>query len=277
MPENAADLSRAIEAVRADPRFPQACRRYSEGMSAFYGADPLRPKLLADLGRFAVVAAMMASPAPVTVSNLARLSGGLTGRARIGRHFDVLEKSGMAARAPLPDRRIRALRPTAALEALMGGWMHAMAAPAMALAGRADVRLEDPVVVRRYLAQVMGCRAIGFNAFADVPAVERLMTLSGGHLLVLRLQAAPAGLDEPIPFSRTAFARAHGLSRPHVVDLLREAEASGWLRREPEGLRVAAGFLAEIQRWLAIHFALAPLALDGRLLAVLTRREPWLL
>jgi hypothetical protein len=109
----------------------------------------------------------MASPAPVTASNLARLSGGITGRARIGRHFDVLEKSGMAARAPLADRRVRVFQPTSALEALMGGWMRAMAAPAMAmaLAGRTDVRLEAPAVVRRYLAQVVGCRAIGFNAF----------------------------------------------------------------------------------------------------------------
>jgi hypothetical protein len=181
----------------------------------------------------------------------------------------------MAARAPLADRRVRALQPTAALEALMGGWMHAMAAPAMALAGRTDVCLEAPAVVRRYLAQVMGCRAIGFNAFAEVPAVERLMTLTGGHLLALRLQAAPEGPDALIPFARTTFARDHRLSRPHVVDLLREAEASGWLRREAEGLRVAPAFLEEVRQWLAIHFALAPLALDGRLLAVLTRRDPW--
>jgi hypothetical protein len=65
------------------------------------------------------------------------------------------------------------------------------------------------------------------------------MTLTGGHLLALRLQAAPEGPDALIPFARTTFARDHRLSRPHVVNLLREAEASGWLRREAEGLRVA--------------------------------------
>ncbi len=275
MPDVTADLARAAGAVRADRRFGEACRHYARGMSAFYAGDPVRPALLADLGRFAVIAAIMASPAPVTVSGLARLSGGLSGRARVARHVEALDKAAMVARAPLADRRMRALRPTAALDALMGGWMSAMAAPAMALAGRTDVRLDEPAVVRRYLAQVIGCRAIGFNAFAGVPAVERLMTLTGGHLLALRLQDGPPCPDDPIPFSRTAFARSHGLSRPHVVDLLREAEANGWLRRGPEGLRVAPAFLDEVRQWLAIHFALAPLALDGRLLAVLTRREPW--
>ena len=106
----------------------------------------------------------------------------------------------------------------------MGAWMRAMAGPAVALAGGSSDGLDDPVVVRAYLGQVMGAHALGFDAFADAPAVgRRLMTLAGGRLLALHLHAAPDEADATVPFSRTGFARAFGLSRPHVVDLLREA------------------------------------------------------
>jgi hypothetical protein len=260
--------------VRGSARFDAACRAYSTGMIAFYRADPLRPLLLADLGRLGVIAALMVGPPPVTVSGLARMSGGLSGRARIAGHVRVLARTGMTAPGPAADRRFRALTPTPALEATMGAWMRAMAGPAVALAGRSGDGLDDPAVARDYLGQVMGAHALGFDAFADAPAVGRLMTLAGGHLLALHLHAAPDEVDAAVPFSRTEFARAFGLSRPHVVDLLREAEARGWLRREPGGLAVSAAFREEVRRWLATHLALAPIALDGRLVPLLARASP---
>ena len=67
---------------------------------------------MTDLGRVGVIAALMVGPPPVWVGGPARMSGGLSGRARIAGHLQALARTGMTRPCPVADRRVRAIAPT---------------------------------------------------------------------------------------------------------------------------------------------------------------------
>jgi len=125
----------------------------------------------------------------------------------------------------------------------------------------------SPEVLTLYLQQILAANRMGLSAWVSVPGVRRIMELAGGHLFLLELVLASAGLTrlDPVAFSRRGFAARYGVSRPHATDLTAEAERLGWLIRAGDGVRLTPEFADEARRWCAIHFVLCNATLEGRL------------
>lgn len=247
--------------------------RFAADLADFYKANPQAAAMFADVGQLAIVSGLLALPAPVTEADLCRLvgAGALASRRRVRSHIARSEREGFVAIAAGGDRRTRSITPTPKLDALLNQWVRALAGAAADVCDvdRATLARED--LARFYLQQVMASHQVGFSAFAETPAVARLVSLSRGHALVLDLLAASlrSGAAE-VTFSRRGFASLYRVSRTHVIDLLTECEKSGLVTpQSPRTLILAPTFVAEARRWAAINFVLAAATLEGRLLAVL--------
>lgn len=260
----------AAEAIENDPRFPPLLLRFCQDIAAFHGAKHHAASLFADIGQFAIVAAIVASPAPATEAELIRAvnAGGLASRRRIRAQIARLEAAGMIMRGA--GARDRPMSASSALEEALDGWVRANAGAAAAYAGL-DTEVRTPGVGRSYLRQVMASHARGFSAFATLPTVSRLMTLARGHVLIADLLRTRLGTQSlEINFSRRRFSAQYGVSRSHAIDLLRECETLGLLSSaDGNRVRLSPTFDAEMQRWGAISFALAAATLQGRLIEVI--------
>lgn len=260
----------SADTIERDPRFPSALLRFCEDVASFHLQQSDAARLFADLGQFAIVAAIVAPTAAPTEAALVRSAGALASRRRIRAQLAALEASGMIAREGGDDARERPVVPTEALKDALDAWVIAIAGTAASFAG-----LDDAVrrrgIGRDYLRQIMATHALGFSAFQTLPAVSRLMTLTRGHVLLTELLRArlETGSRE-IPFSRRSFGAAYGVSRSHAIDLLRECEALGLVSPAARGrLHLSTTFDQELTCWGAINFALAAATLRGQLLEVI--------
>jgi hypothetical protein len=196
-------------------------------------------------------------------------ASGLDSPSRSRALIRLLDAQGAIDSLPDPkDRRRRLLRPSFLLNALHRDWLAAnLAATALVsplpLPPRA---LADvPGLAEAYLTDVM-LRHVrdGFTVFTDYPEVAAFMDHRGGYMLMLAL-AGGAG-----DFSRSALARASGVSRAHLLTLLAAAEQRGWLRRNGPKHAVALGeaFAAQMDGWIARELALFTLLAEDHAPAV---------
>ncbi len=253
--------------------FEAAVIQFADDLAAFYQARPEAAAMFADVGQLAIVSGLLALPAPVTEADLCRLvgAGALASRRRVRNHIKRLEGEGLATISPGADRRARVIVATAKLEDLLNQWVRALAGVAADVCSVDAAALARPDLARFYLRQVMASHQVGFSAFAETPAVARLVNLSRGHALVLELLAASlrTGAVE-LPFSRRGFASSYRVSRTHVIDLLAECERARLVTpQSARTLALSPTFVTEARRWAAINFVLAAATLEGRLLAVL--------
>ena len=272
--QDTSELEAAVEALSRDPGLPEAMSDYANRVTRLYADAPGAVAMMGDLGRFGVLAAMFCLPTPVTrAAMVAAIGPGVAGRARVTSHLNALEKAGVIEATPFAGRA-QPLRPSAWLEGWMARWLEAMSLPSRRWWREvcAPPALSRDLLVL-YLRQVLDANREGLDAFAPTPAVGRMMTLVGGHLFVLELVQATealARLDEPVRFSRRAFARRFGISRAHVVDLCAEAARLGWLiRSDDRRLVVSRAFGEDLRRWTAIHFVLSNATQAGRLLPLM--------
>lgn len=259
-------MARAQE-IAAHPAFAAARAEFCGGVMAFWQRSRLHRDLIADTGAIALVIAITgmarlepAGGAPVQAMIDALHGGGLASPTRARALIRMLVAQGAVQVIADPaDRRRRLLRPTALLTDLHRDWLAAnlTAAALVQPLPRAPRALADtPGLVERYFTQVMLRHARdGFTVFTDFPEVAAFMDHRGGYLLMLALAGSGAGGDN---FSRSALARASGVSRAHVAALLAAAQARGWVQRQPprQTISLAPAFAAQMAGWIARELAL---------------------
>jgi len=260
----------AAAALAQSPAFDAAVVQLASDLAAFYANHREAAQIFSDVGQLAIVSSVLSLPPPVSEADVCRLlgAGALASRRRVRNHIGKLERLGFIDRADADDRRLRAIAPTAKLEAMLNLWVRALSGAAAKLCGADAATLMRDDLARFYLQQVMASHQRGFSAFADVPAIGRLAGLSRGHAFVLELlrAALQTGAHE-VRFSRREFAAAYGVSRTHVIDLLAECERAGLIAQSSSrALTLSPAFVSEARRWAAINFALAAATLEGRLL-----------
>lgn len=252
-----------------DARLPAAMMDYASRLTSVYDT-PHSLAVLGDLGRFAIIATLFATPGPLSQANIIEDMGPhLAGRARVAAHLAVLQDRGAIER-DTRDGRSQAVRPTPWMTDWMNRWLAAMILPARPWwPGPGTAPNPTPERLASYLGQVLAANRSRLNAFVTTPGVRRMMSLIGGHLLILELVLASEGtrrIGEPLVFSRKAFAARYGMSRQHARDLTAEAENLGWLDRASRCVTLRPAFAREARRWAAIHFALCNATLVGRCL-----------
>lgn len=237
-----------VDAAKAHPRFAQTMRAATQGALAVYDAEPLMQGALRDVGRY--IAGLMALHLHATGGlTLARLRAvctevGITGRGRAMAILMMLRMIGYVSQVDRPgDARVKVYIPAPAME--------------QAFRARTRVDLEALAIMEPDLAPVIARfdGPGGFEAFARRAGEALLLALgerkpmkpginlfsaraAGVVILYHMMLGAEAGdsfpPSRPIRASINHLAKRFAVSRTHVLRLLREAEAEGFLRRAPE-------------------------------------------
>lgn len=119
-------------------------------------------------------------------------------------------------------------------------------------------RLEDPDFVAAFgLAQSQQFVS-GFRFVDHTPELAVFFDRNAGLMVLLTLAAMGSGDDRLMPeaaqVSISALARRFGVSRPHVIALLRDAEAQGLLRRSGEEVRIGDALDRALEHFFALLF-----------------------
>lgn len=264
-------LDAAAAAVVAHAQFPGAQARLCASARL---ADPPRAAdtALADNGRVALAALIFAlehaadqGAPPPTASGLQRLMAptGIASTSRLRAMLATFEHQGLVILTPSPlDRRVRTVSPTAALRERFHVWLGEMFAAVhevrplpiapQTLAARRDI-------MGGFFARSIGAIAGGFRLYRGLDAIRDLTHRASGHqlLLILAELAPPGGGLRPLP-PQDALARRLNVTRGQVVKLLRQAEADGWVLRQPRqpgGVVLAPAFVPELRRFIGREIA----------------------
>lgn len=237
-----------VDAAKAHPRFDETMRAVTARALGVYDAEPLMQGALRDVGRY--IAGLMALHLHATGGlSLARLRAvctevGITGRGRAMAILMMLRMIGYVSQVERPgDGRVKLYVPAPAMEA--------------AFRERSRVDLVALAIMEPDLAPVIARfdEPVGFEAFARCAGEALLLALGEGRpmkpginlfsaraagVVILYHLILGAGADDSFPPSRPIrasinhLAERFGVSRTHVMRLLRAAEADGFLRRAPE-------------------------------------------
>jgi hypothetical protein len=236
----------AVAALRADPRFPAAFEAMIRNTVALYRGNRIVNQVLNDRGR--VVFGMLAlylhhSPdtGGLSVGAMKELcvETGLCSAGRATAMLSLMRFAGYISPAQHAlDRRVRLFVPTARLlddhRARLRGQFEASSAllPESRLA---LARLDN----EPFLAEMACCFGEAFRAgFRLLDHASELYDLSernAGFIILMSLMLAHEEGDSvppirPVSISISALASHCAVSRPHILKLLRDAQASGFIR-----------------------------------------------
>ncbi len=254
--EGAADAGPAltplsVAALRAHPGFERAMIVAANGIIAGFDGNPLVNRVMNDRGRslFAVGALYLdATPdafgrrlTPARMIDLATSMGlGSAGRAkamlallRWGGYLVPAQSEDPSRSTGAGDRRERPLAPTEKLRAVVRErWRTFFVALALirpegaaALAGLSDAGFE-----RAFVAELGSAFRAGFRPLDRAPLLGPVSERDAGLVVMLVLVVASHEGGPPPPIARIA--SRFGVSRAHILDVLREAEAGGLIRRD---------------------------------------------
>ncbi len=255
----------ALAAMRAQPHFADAMRHAVTQSLRLFEQDAVMTRALRDVGR--VVSGMIAlyldADGGLTLSRIQRFLSdmGMTSPGRAAAILIQLRLLGyVALAAEQPNRRVRRYKPTPRMqnafrahfrkdfEALSR--IEPDAAPLLARFDEPQVFV--PVIVRFGQGLVDAARVHE----RDTPGLDLFSQRNAGLMILSDLLLAAEAPDEfppkgTIRFSVSGLARRFGVSRPHVLKLLRDAERAGFLKRDAEEGR---GALLEPLRELVANY-----------------------
>jgi hypothetical protein len=249
----------ALAEMRAQPRFAQAARRAAQRSLELFDSDPVMTRALKDVGRavLGLMALYLDAKGGLTLSRLQALltEMGLTSPGRAAAILIQLRLIGYVAPAPLqPNRRVRVFLPTPRMRAAFQAHLYKDLEALSVIEPEAEdvlARFGDADVFRPFIlrfgqglidaARVHRRGASGLDLFSQRNA---------GLTILTDLVLAGDAMDDfpprgPIRFSVAGLAKRHGVSRPHVLKLLRDAERAGFLTRDAEE---GSGLLAPLLR-----------------------------
>lgn len=243
------DAARLDEVLR-HPDFPGAMAAVMQAGLDLYTGNRLLNLVANDRGRFIVAVlavAMDAEPGGLTAARLGAVCTA-SGLCSAGRARALLHLMKWAGHLTEEGRR---LRPTPRLVALhrerLSRVVPHFARLRPALHAVAPM-LDRPGLVEAYCAgqarRFLAGTRVGDPAPKLMPIVER----TAGLLVMFALEEASRHGDA-VPVAQLA--RRFGVSRAHVLDLLRRAEALGLVCREPEGHRATAALHEGLARIVA--------------------------
>ncbi|MFD2181128.1 hypothetical protein [Rhodoplanes azumiensis] len=246
----------AVAAMRARPGFAAAMREHARGVVALFRGNSLLNLLMNDRARalFMVVALYLhhhgrgdGKPG-LTVGALKELCVrlDLCSRGRCEAMLAVLRAAGYLAPAASDDKRRRVLVPTDRLVALQTErWRAHFDAIEIVVPEVARYRalLGRPDFVAAFIGALGEPYIAGFRMLHHAPRLFPFVERNGGVavLFALALEGAEEGPfppTQPVRLSINALSTQFGVSRKHVLTLLRDLEAEGLMRRGPEPDRV---------------------------------------
>lgn len=247
----------ALAEFRADPRLPEAIRRFASGMIAIYRGNRLLNALINDRGRMAIgyfALYLHDGGAPdgrgrgFGVGQLKAIcaASGMASPGRTGAMLALMRMSGYIASARAPDdRRRHILVPTERLRELHRVRWQCVADTLRAIrpdAGAAFA-LGDPEFEAAYVRYTAGYFAAGMRILDIVPEMQLFADRNAGLMILFSIMLAGEDGDtippqRPCSISISALANRFGVSRVHVRTLLRDAEAAGLIERTEGGNKI---------------------------------------
>ncbi len=251
LPNDAVDASEAdITALKAHPRFAEACRQAALDGIRLYRGNRLFNTLLNDRGRSAVSLLALYlhrqwqpddPRSGLTISRLKALCAdqNIGSPGRIEAIVMLMRVFGLLKPAPgAADRRVRRLEPTERLVAMLHErWFGLLKAMTLVMpeahsirAALADEAFEG-VLIRHF-----GAHFLDGNRMIDDPVARSLIGDRNAGLMIVFSLAAAGGPDnfpprQPVTISISALARHFGVSRGHVRKWLTDAAESGYIAR----------------------------------------------
>lgn len=264
----------ALAALRAHPRFAEAVRMSAAGLVDLYQGSHLLNWLMDDRGRmlfgyFALylhVTYDAADPSSGLIPTRMRMLASELGICSPGRALAMLSlmRFGgyLTPAVEIVDRRQRRLLATGKLTALLvQRWRLHFAAMAPLFAdGEAFLRTLDDANFTRALIVAMAQRFMaGFRFITHAPQLGLFGERNAGILICSYLVAAGEANDtvppaRPVPISIAALARRFAVSRPHVLKLIRDAEAAGLVARRGDRVLFKPALAEGVQDFFATMY-----------------------
>jgi hypothetical protein len=261
----------AIAALRAQPQFADAMRRSAAGLIDLYQGSHLLNWLIDDRGRmlFGYIALYLhlaydpADPSSGLFPTRMRMLAADLGICSPGRAHAMLSlmRFGgyLTPAVAVVDRRQRRLLATEKLFALLEQrWrLHFAAIAPLFPDGEVMVRALDNPAFKRALMIAMGERFIaGFRFATHAPQLGLFGERNAGLLICCSLMVAGDAGDtvpptRPVPISIAALARRFAVSRPHVLKLMRDAEAAGLIARNADRIVIKRALADGVQTFFA--------------------------
>lgn len=242
----------------------------------------LMSRVLNDRGRFAVGLAVLdlgfggADGAPLTAARLQDFCDrhGICSRGRAKATLAVMRVMGLVAPGGAGDRRMKALVPTPALMTLhreRWGDLLAAAEPLTPVAAPALAALHDDRFLAAFVRRMSARFEAGFRVLETAPALLDVAERSAGLVTLLAIYSASGGAAGPRRVVITDLARRFLVSRGHVLEILRAAEAAGLLAlsgRTAATADLAPAFAETIERFLDAAFSAVADAAEAGLAAL---------
>lgn len=229
------------------PRFEEAKRHHCREVPATRLHQYFRHTLDADAGAFGLGIAIIGlnhfdkiNGASIETVIFALERGGIASATRVRAMVDILEHEGMLQILPNEhDKRRKRLVFTEPFMTAQRHWFEAVltgTAMIFDLPGAPAELAFAPKMLERYINGVMLRNFVdGFTIFEGMPEIEAFMLRKHGFLLLLQI-AGTQGLE--VEVDRSELAERFGVSRTHIAAMLRDAEAAGWLKRQPPSSRI---------------------------------------
>lgn len=273
---NSRQSSDEVALLRSHPAFPDAVRLMLKGIVEIYQGNRVLNQVMNDRGR--VVFGFLAlhlhysrspdDPASgLTASRMKSLCGetGLCSPGRATAMLLLMRYAGYLVPAGgEADRRSRLLVPT---ERMLNSQRERISCQfrAMSLLMQEGNDALTNLHSEKFLAELAHrfgeAFCAGYRILDSSPALYPLAERNAGMMILFSLfLAADTGGDSSsaraVPVSISALARRFGVSRPHVLKLLRDAEALGFLKRsgDSEQILILPSLLDAMQDFIASMF-----------------------
>jgi len=259
-----------IAALRAHPRFTAAFVSAIGDLVAFHRASRVVSQVLNDRGRvvFGILALYLhfrRDAGGFTASRMKALCSetGLCSPGRATALLSLMRFAGYIASAPHAlDRRSHLLVPT---DRLISDHKHRLRGEFVALAmlrpeGQLGLAHIDDPDFQAEMACCFGEAFVGgFRLMDHLPALQPLADRNAGLIILMSLLLARESDDSmppqrPVAVSISDLSKRFGVSRPHVLKLLRDAAALGLIRidsAEPQRVLVLPPLADALQNMIA--------------------------
>lgn len=262
----------AISAMRTEPGFDEAARMCAVNVIGLYRDSRLLNLVINDQGRVVIgwfaIYLHLSGGEGLTAARIIALCERhrVCSAGRAAAIVGLMRATGYLAPAPSGDRRERRLIPT---DRLMNGqwerWRCVLTALARIRPGATSAlaAMGDPAFDRSLVSDLFDHYRAGFRLIgANVEELSRIGQRKAAIVILFSLFAARRpgeGGEEVADLSVSELARRFHVSRPHVISVLRDAQAQGLLRRGPaEGDPVAVlpPLVEGVGKFLASSFLL---------------------
>ncbi|HSI42074.1 MAG TPA: hypothetical protein VLA00_16140 [Xanthobacteraceae bacterium] len=261
----------AIEAaaLQALPGFPFAARSAAHSMAELHRGNFIVNRLLNDRGRFVLALLVLDlhfnDEEGLTASRLKACAAamGVCSPGRASAVLAAFRLLGMVEAAPATDRRQRRLAASERYLALHRLRWHSMLDAMARLrpeSAEGAARLNEPAFAAAYVAGLLAPFKTGWRFLTTMPELGVFADRDAGMVIALSLMESGEGRPAP-PIAHLA--RQFGVSRAHVLDVLRAGERAGLLRRlDARGSPCAEpALVAALESFIAAVFALHARAL----------------